>query len=45
MIYCYWQLKIFLQRQSSRNDLEQFLKPYQLNIDDFKFDRDIANER
>ncbi len=38
-------IKEFLQQQSSKNDLKQFLEPYQLNMDNFKFDRDAANER
>lgn len=38
-------IKEFLQQQSSKNNLKKFLEPYQLNMDDFKFDRDIANER
>ena len=38
-------IKAFLQQQSSKNDLKQFLEPYQLNMDNFKFDRDTANER
>ena len=38
-------IKGFLHQQSSKNDLEQFLKPYQLNMKGFKFDRDNANER
>ena len=38
-------IKSFLQQQSSQNNLEQFLKPYQLNMDGFKFDRDGVNER
>ena len=38
-------IKGFLQQQSSKKDLEQFFKPYQLNMNGFKFDRDSANER
>ncbi len=38
-------VKDFLQQQSSNKDLTKFLDPYQLNMDDFKFDRDTANER
>lgn len=38
-------VKIFLQQQSSKKKLERFFKPYQLNMDGFKFDRDSANER
>ncbi len=38
-------IKEFLQQQSSKNNLKKFLEPYQLNMDDFKFDRDTANER
>lgn len=38
-------VKDFLQQQKSKNDLKQFLQPYQLNMEGFKFDRDDANER
>jgi predicted transcriptional regulator len=38
-------IKGFLNQQSSKNDLEQFLKPYQLNMNGFKFERDSAKER
>ena len=38
-------VKSFLQQQSSKKKLERFFKPYQLNMDGFKFDRDSANER
>lgn len=38
-------VKGFLQQQSSKSNLKQFLQPYQLNMDGYKFDRDSANER
>ncbi|WP_428355111.1 hypothetical protein [Methyloprofundus sp.] len=38
-------IKNFLQQQSKRNDLEQFLKPYSIDLNGFEFDRDMANER
>jgi len=38
-------IKGFLLQQAKRNDLEQFLKPYHINLKGFEFDRDIANER
>ena len=38
-------VKDFLQQQKSKNDLKQYLQPYQLNMEGFKFDRDDANER
>jgi len=38
-------VKNFLQQQRSKNDLKKFLSPYQLEMDNFKFDRDTANER
>ena len=38
-------VKGFLQQQKSKNDLKQFLQPYQLNMEGFKFDREDANER
>ena len=33
-------IKGFLNQQNSKYDLEQFLKPNQLNMNGFKFDRD-----
>jgi len=38
-------VKGFLQQQKPKNDLKQFLQPYQLNMEGLKFDRDGANER
>ena len=38
-------VKDFLQKQKSKNELKQFLQPYQLDMEVFKFDRDEANER
>ena len=38
-------VKAFLQQQSSKNDLKKFLEPYQLNMDNFEFDRETAHER
>ncbi len=38
-------VKDFLQQQTKQTELEVFLKPYQINVDGFKFDRELANER
>ena len=38
-------IKGFLLQQTKRDDLEKFLKPYNINLKGFKFDRDAANER
>ena len=38
-------IKEFLLQQTKRGNLEQFLKPYNINLTGFEFDRDVANER
>jgi len=38
-------VKDFLKQQKSKNDLKQFLQPYQLNMEEVKFDREDTNER
>ncbi len=35
----------YMQGKTRQAELEKFLTPYQLNLDGFKFDRELANER
>ncbi len=38
-------VKDYLQQHIKRKSLEQKLKPYQINLDGFSLDREMANER
>ncbi len=35
----------YMQEKTRQAELEKFLTPYQLYLDGFKFDRELANER
>lgn len=38
-------VKEFLQQHAKQKSLEQALKPFEINLDGFKFDRERAHER